>query len=487
MAMMSSLRRCGPLVMVLLASGCCSDGDRGIEPPEGLEETASCLDAAADASRVVIAGRVFCDLEAFPVDPIAGDYRDDVVDGYSFDAAEFAAELDAAFTASGPRGYAWTLIQANRPPGSRVVASGSGGLAIAGRDAPGGEDIPFTPTTPSNIGSVTKLVAAFGLVSAHEQVVAALPPEERYSLAQLLNVPAFSLLPARWQHRYDTDNGLREVTIAQLLLHTSRLVGAASHPRVDDNIESLEHDVRYADLADNPLGYSNFNYRLLFPIIGVLLDPEGMRDVERRAADRCDDEFDDAYLRAAAVRTRDHLEKVVFAAVPGGMPATDCDPAQLGADWTARIAWAYRDDTDESGSYYNSFTTNPRYCSTTGGYYSSTDDLGALVHAYHNGLISAENRAILEGGTGMGWFVLSQPALLFRDTDLAALGIPSLLRKHGAQPIRDTDDVYRSSVYKLPYGHYLTLNVNSGYSDGSSHSSRTYELVDAFSQAFSLD
>jgi hypothetical protein len=256
---------------------------------------------------------------------------------------------------------------------------------------------------------------------------------------------------------------------------------------VDNIIESLEHDSAVADLAENPRRYANINYRLLFVIIGALLDPDGMRAVERDHAEDCDAGFDDAYLRAAAERTREHLESFVFAAVPGAMPATDCDPTTFGADWRARVAWAYRDEDDGAGSTYNSFTANPGYCSTTGGYYGSTEDLGALLHAYHGGLIAREHRTILEGGSGMGWYAQGQPSLPFGDPVLDATGVTSLLRKHGAQPIRGTDNVYRASVFKLPFGHYLALTVNSSYADGSSHSARTYEVVAAFAAAFSLE
>lgn len=472
------------LAVLVHAAGCCSDGDRGLAPPPGPRLARSCVDAPADASRVAIAGREFCDLAEFAVEPVRGDYHDDD-DGFEFDAASFAAEVDAIFAASRPRGWAWALVDANRSAASRVVAAGSGGVAVTGRDA-GGEDVPFTTATPSNIGSVTKLVAAIGLVGVYERVVAELPPERRYSLRRLLAVPVFELLPTRWQHRYAADNGLREVTIGQLLLHTSRLVSDERDPDVDDNLEGLARNADDPDLADNKVGYSNINYRLLFLIAGALLDPEGMRAIEVGLADACDDEFDDAYLRAAAVLTREHLESVVFAGVPGGMPATDCDPATFGGAWRRAVAWAYRDGDDVAGATYNSFTTNPGYCSTTGGYYSSADDLGALLHAYHGGLIAAEHRAILEGGSGMGWFVLGQAEVPFGDPELDATGVASLLRKHGAQPIRGTDDVYHASVYKLPYGHYLAVTVNSGYADGSSTSSRTYELVDAFAAAFSL-
>ncbi|MBA3545019.1 MAG: serine hydrolase [Nannocystis sp.] len=464
----------------------CTVGDRGLTPPAGLEESTSCLDADPEATRVVIAGRVFCDLAAFPIAGIVGDYHDDVATGFRFDAARFTAEVDAALTAAGARGYAWTLIQAGRPAASRVVAEGRGGFAVAGADAPGGAAIPFTTRTPSNIGSVTKLLAAVGLVRAYERVVADLPPEQRYTLRQLLNVPFFALLPTRWQSRHDTDNGLREVTIGQLLLHTSRLVGAERDRGVDDIIESLAHDSATADLADNPRGYANINYRLLFVLIGALLDPDALRTVERDHADRCDADFDDAYLRAAAVLTRDHLESFVFSAVPGEMPATDCDPATFGADWKARIAWAYRDERDGDGSTYNSFTANPGYCSTTGGYYSSADDLGALLHAYHGGLITPEHRTILEGGSGMGWYAVRRASAPFGDPVLDASGV-AILRKHGTQPIAGTDDIYRASTYKLPYGHYLALTVNSSYADGSSPGTRGSELAAAFAAAFSLD
>ena len=148
---------------------------------------------------------------------------------------------------------------------------------------------------------------------------------------------------------------------------------------------------------------------------------------------------------------------------------------------------AYRDEDDGAGSTYNSFTANLGYCSTTGGYYGSTEDLGALLHAYHGGLIAREHRTILEGGSGMGWYAQSQPSLPFGDPVLDATGVTSLLRKHGAQPIRGTDNVYRASVFKLPFGHYLALTVNSSYADGSSHSARTYEVVAAFAAAFSLE
>ncbi len=465
----------------------CTVGDRGLTPPDGSEESASCLDADPAAPRVVIAGRVFCDLAEFPVDPVVGDYQDDATTGFRLDAARFGAELDAAFTAAGPRGYAWTLIQAGRPAASRVVAEGHGGVAVSSEDAPGKAAIAFTTRTPSNLGSVTKMLAAIGFVRAYERVVEELAPAERYSLRQLLNAPFFALLPTRWQSRYDTDNGLREVTIGQLLLHSSRLVGAERDRGVDNIIESLEHDSAVADLAENPRRYANINYRLLFVIIGALLDPDGMRAVERDHAEDCDAGFDDAYLRAAAERTREHLESFVFAAVPGAMPATDCDPTTFGADWRARVAWAYRDEDDGAGSTYNSFTANPGYCSTTGGYYGSTEDLGALLHAYHGGLIAREHRTILEGGSGMGWYAQSQPSLPFGDPVLDATGVTSLLRKHGAQPIRGTDNVYRASVFKLPFGHYLALTVNSSYADGSSHSARTYEVVAAFAAAFSLE
>lgn len=478
------------LVAFALASGpgCqdpCTAGDRGVTPPDGPEETESCAVAAPDATRVRIAGRVFCDLAEFPVDPIVGDYHDHASAGFRLDTARFKAALDAIFTAPGPRGYAWTLIQAGRPAESRVIAQGSGGLAVTARDL--GAAIDFTTRTPSNIGSVTKFIAAVGLVHAHERVVAALPPDERYSLRQLLNVPFFALLPARWQQRFDSDNGLREVTIGRLLLHTSRLVGSERDPGVDDIVEGLTHDLGYADLADNPSAYANLNYRLLFVIIAALLDPEGLREVEREHAGRCDAAFDDAYLRAAAVRTRAHLETAVFAAVPGGMPATDCDPTTFGDRYWTRIAWAYRDGRDGAGSTYDSYTTNPGYCSTTGGYYSSTDDLGALLHAYHGGLIAPEHRAILEGGSGMGWHVQAFPRVRFDDLELDATGVTNLLRKHGGQPIAGTDDVYRASVYKLPYGHYLAVLVNSNYADGSTTSARTFEIARAFGDAFSLE
>jgi len=464
----------------------CTAGDRGLVPPAGLETSSSCHEADPGAARVVIAGRVFCDLAELPVAAVVGDYRDDATTGFRFDAARFTAEFDAALTAAGPRGYAWTLVQAGRPAASRVVAEGQGGLAVAGPDAPGGAAIAFTTHTPSNLGSVTKLIAAIGLVSAYERVVAGLPAAERYSLRQLLNVPFFALLPTRWQARYDVDNGLREVTIGQLLLHSSRLVGAERPGGVDAIIESLAHDSASADLADNPRRYANINYRLLFVLIGALLDAEGLRAVERAHAEDCDAEFDDAYLRAAAALTRDHLESAVFAAVPGRMPATDCDPATFGADWKARVAWAYRDANDTRGSTYNSFTANPGYCSTTGGYYSSTDDLGALLHAYHGGLIAPAHRRILEGGSGMGWYNPRPSAAAFGDPALDATGA-AILRKGGAQPIAGTDNVYRAVTYKLPYGHYLALTVNSSYADGSSPGTRSAELVAAFAAAFSLE
>jgi hypothetical protein len=470
------------LAALVHAAGCCSDGDRGIVPPPGPRLSRSCVDAPAEAERVTIAGREFCDLEEFAVEPVRGDYHDDD-DGFEFDAAGFAGELDAVFAASRPRGWAWTVIQGIRPAGSRVVAAGSGGVAVTGRDA-GGADVPFTTTTPSNIGSVTKLVAAIGLVSAYEHVVAELPAERRYGLRRLLAVPVFDLLPTRWQHRYAADNGLRDVTIGQLLLHTSRLVSDERDPDVDDNLEGLARNAADPDLGDNAVGYSNINYRLLFLVAGALLDPEGLRAIEEGLADACDDEFDDRYLRAAAVLTREHLESVMFAGVAGGMPATDCDPATFGAGWRSKVAWAYRDGDDGAGAYYNSFTANPGYCSTTGGYYSSADDLGALMHAYHGGLIAPEHRAILEGGSGMGWFVLGQAEVAFADPELDATGVDSVLRKHGTQPIRGTDDVYHASVYKLPYGHYLAVTVNSGYGDGSTTAARTYEFVDAFEAAF---
>jgi CubicO group peptidase (beta-lactamase class C family) len=472
------------LAVLVHAAGCCSDGDRGLAPPPGPRLARSCVEAPADAARVTIAGREFCDLAEFAVEPVRGDYYDDD-DGFEFDAAGFAEEVDAALAASRPRGWAWTLIQAHRPPGSRVVAAGSGGVAVTGRDA--GADVPFTTATPSNIGSVTKLIAAIGVVSVHERVVAELPPERRYSLRRLLAVPVFDLLPTRWQHRYAADNGLREVTIGQLLLHTSRLVSDERDPDVDDNLEGLARNAADPDLGDNSVGYSNINYRLLFLVAGALLDPEGLRAIEERLAGACDDEFDDAYLRAAAVLTRDHLESVLFAGVPGGMPATDCDPATFGTGWSREVAWAYRDGDDAAGATYNSFTTNPGYCSTTGGYYSSADDLGALMHAYHGGLIAPEHRAILEGGSGMGWYVRGQAEVSFAGPDLDATGVVSVLRKHGTQPIRGADDVYHASVYKLPYGHYLALTVNSGYGDGSTTAARTYEFVDAFEAAFSRE
>ena len=96
------------------------------------------------------------------------------------------------------------------------------------------------------------MLAAIGFVRAYERVVEELAPAERYSLRQLLNAPFFALLPTRWQSRYDTDNGLREVTIGQLLLHSSRLVGAERDRGVDNIIESLEHDSAVAELAENP-------------------------------------------------------------------------------------------------------------------------------------------------------------------------------------------------------------------------------------------
>ena len=96
----------GAAVFALATSwGCgevCTVGDRGLTPPDGSEESASCLDADPAAPRVVIAGRVFCDLAEFPVDPVVGDYQDDATTGFRLDAARFGAELDAAFTAAGP-------------------------------------------------------------------------------------------------------------------------------------------------------------------------------------------------------------------------------------------------------------------------------------------------------------------------------------------------------------------------------------------------
>ena len=474
-------------LLQLLVLGCgCPDLEDPAAPPAGLQETASCRDAP-QGPRVTIAGRSFCGLREAPVDPVLGDYHDEVRDGFELDVDGFTRAMNAALAASGPRGYAWTLVQANRPAAEQVVAAGSGGVAATRGDAGGFADVAFTPATPSNIGSVTKWLAAIGLVHAYERSTRGLPPDERFSFRQLLSAPFFEFLPARWQRRYATDNGLRTVSVGQLLTHTSRLVSVERDRDVEDILESLEYNAGVAALADNQLGYANINYRLLYLVIGALLDPAALRAVEDDGAEQSPCEFDDLYMRTAATITRAHFEGELFAAVPGGMPGTDCDPEAFGGDWAARIAWAYRDQRDGAGSTYNSLRANRGYCSTTGGYYSSSADLAALAHAYHNGLITAPNRAILEGGGGMGWFILGRAPVPFGDPELdAATMIPGLLRKHGAQPVDGTDDLYQASVYKLPYGHYLALTVNSGYADGSSTTQRTLEVVAAFAAAFTL-
>ncbi|MEZ4448845.1 MAG: serine hydrolase [Nannocystaceae bacterium] len=474
-------------LLALAPLACCVDHDRA-SIPEGVEETASCAGAAADAPAIVVADRRLCGLGEFPVDAILGDYHDDAIDGYTLDADRFTAELDAAFTAARPRGYAWVLVRGSADFDARVIARGSGGLALSAADA-GGPAVPFAPETPSNLGSVTKFLAALALVHAHAHAQAGRPEGERASLRALLQVPFVELLPERWQARYAVDNGLADVRVGELLLHTSHLVAAGGDPEVDDIVEGLDHNAGVDALADAPLDYSNLNYRLLYPLIAALLDPQALRAVEREAADRCDQDFDDRYLRAAAAITREHLRGVVLDAVPGAMPATECDPERLGADWERRYARAYRDDADERGHHYNSFRENRGYCSTTGGWFASADDLGALLWSYHNGLlIDDDDRAVLEGGSGMGWFILGRPLLDLGDPALAAeVGGLGVLRKHGAQPIRGEDDVYRASIYKLPYAHYVALVVNSSYGDGSSQGNRTLDVLDAFAAAITVE
>lgn len=482
------MRGRSPLALSLILA-CCPDGDHP-PIPDGVEVTASCAGAGDEAPARVIAGRRFCGLGEFEVEAVRGDYRDvgeAASAGYTFDAARFTAELDGAFAAASPRGHAWILVQGNAAFGEHVVARGSGGLAITAADA-GGEAVPFAGDTPSNLGSVTKFLAALALVHAHEHTQAGRPEAERVGLRELLQVPLVELFPERWRGRFDPDNGLREVRIGELLLHTARIKTVAQVSEVDDILESLEYNAGLASLDENAIGYSNVQSRLLYLVIATMLDPEGLRAIEREDAGRCDDAFDDRYLRRAAAITRAHLRDVMLAAVPGGAPGTECDPRRLGEGWARRLAWAYRDDADERGTYYDSYAQNRGYCSTTGGWFASVDDLGAILWAYHGGgLIGADARAVLEGGSGMGWYIYGRPALTFPDAALeATTAIPGILRKHGAQTVPDTDDTYRASIFKLPFGYYVALLVNSNYADGSIQGQRTVDVMDAFAAAIEI-
>src|SRR5690606_9472634 len=117
----------------------------------------------------------------------------------------FAAALDGAFAAARPRGHAWILVQGNAAFGEHVVARGGDGLAITAADA-GGEAVPFAGATPSNLGSVTKFLAALALVHAHAHTQAGLAEGERVGLRELLQVPLVELFPARWRRRFAADN-----------------------------------------------------------------------------------------------------------------------------------------------------------------------------------------------------------------------------------------------------------------------------------------
>ncbi len=473
---------CGFVVL----SGCCA-GD-SLPVSDGAVETESCRMARPDEAGVTFAGRRFCELEPFAVDSVRGQYFDagfPASPKVTFDTTVFTNQFEAGFASARPRGYAWVLVQGNATKEDYLVARGQGGVAITARDT-GQEAVAFTTKTPSNIGSVTKFLAALAVVHAHQASQAQLPEAERVSLEHFLNVPVWELFPARWRERYDVDNGLREVRVGELLLHTSGLISVNEVSGRDDIIESLDYNATLPDISANVDSYSNINYRLLYVVIATVLEPEALLEVERELADGCDDTFDDRYLREAAAITREHL-RLMLDKAPGSMPATGCNPASLD-ERGQPLAWAYRDDTDDHGAYYDSFEANNGYCSTTGGYFSSAEDLGAMMWAYHqNHLIDGDARQVLEGGTGMGWFVLGQAQLSFSNPDLQAdTAIPSLLRKHGAQPVSDSDgekSVYRASLWKLPFGYYVALVVNSSYSDGSGQGGRTDDVLESFSQA----
>lgn len=431
----------------LASSGCFGGDDLGACTPEPPDMVAlGTLDGAAfydddcpdrpDAEAVVVAGVRLCP-DAQVLDADWPTYPSHVWVGGAggsseppVDLAAFATRVDTDTAATGVAGFAWSLIDADLPRATAVVASGSGGVARTQADDPSApvDGAPMTPETYGLIGSVSKFVSTVFFLRLLEEIA---EDDTRnpagLTVPQLVELPAYHFLPGDWKACIDNagcgvalssgedadsqNDSFKTVRMRDLMAHTSG-IGVQGSTYGTERLwgymvtGTSKYDLDGDAEPNNTQGvydYENVNIRFLAALFYGLDDPMGRAGQARiwtcddgsgdgETVEEAQDDFEPwsvAVLDEMIVSMHDTIRDL--RAIAGTDFVYSCDvPADVDIDGDpipSGVAYIYTlpdGDPLDAGAW---FSSEQQYggCPPQGSFWTSTEELAGLLWDIQNG------------------------------------------------------------------------------------------------------
>ena len=332
------------------------------------------------------------------------------------------------------KGYAFALVS---PQGR--ISEGSGGYA----QAPGDGNVRFSPTTVSNLGSVSKLISSVAFLNLlREQPIADGTVNEQ------LDTEVIDYLPKGLQSRFR--NKLDGLTFRHLLLHRSGLRGFNGDDGFDPTGDrtTLEHALALG--TSNPGGsyqYNNENISLMRFFIPHIAYPDQAEAIHQAHKSKTGTAYFDAVRDDYQVLLTGYLYNVFFPKIYNGQFPVCSLKLELPANGYAK---AYDSPGASTGRDYA-----PGHCIPQGGINMSVRQMArfARVYGYSTTLIPRGIRKRMED---VGHYT---NALVFNGQQNG-----DHFPEEGRENWVDHGGSFRgySAVFvRLPHNHYGVALVNS--------------------------
>lgn len=359
-----------------------------------------------------------------------------------FDRSTFETSLHGSLRDT-VKGYSFVLMR-----NGQVVSEGADGFA---RNAADG-NLPMTPATPVNIGSLFKFVAGVSFLHAMEQPPAG-SAASGTDVDASLDAPLRLLLPAFWTGEIASPQ-VSQLTIRRYLQHRTGLVGGT-----EDILREFRKTPQPPRRGGPARSYQNINFGLIGYALGGFVKPSLVSQINQDANRSADNPHDMIFSeRALGYEMDTYIRSAVMSKVPGGA-VPSCDAAN---EFEATGAYAYRSRLDQNPGIITSRRAEGKPCSGAGGYWMSARHLAAFASAALHGdrLLSAEAQGLMYGANEEPDDRLIWSSATARTWTRDNFDEPYVVWSDGHQPYGG-GQVSGGVLLRLPDNHVLVILRNS--------------------------